>query len=92
MDHYYRLSFKRVTVPNRDRPLDRKWEWFDLVCAAENRQLAKDHGHDVARDQGVDFVDAMRLPRVVGMVLIKREPAFQPLNAEASKTPLAMPV
>jgi len=87
--NYYRLTFKRVTVPDpANRPLDRKWEWFDLICEAQNRDLAKAHGQHVAADRGVDFVDAMRLLRVVGAAQINREPAFQPLSKEASMWPL----
>lgn len=78
--NYYRLTFKRVTVADPvNRPLDRKWEWFDLTCQAQNRGEAKDHGRHVAHDQGVDFVDAIKLLRVVGAAKINREPAFQRL-------------
>lgn len=76
--NYYRLSFNRVTVPDPDNhPLDRHWEWFDLICVAQNRTEAKDHGRRVAEDRGVRFVDAIKLLKAVGAAQINREPAFQ---------------
>lgn len=76
--NYYRLSFNRVTVPDpANYPLDRHWEWFDLICVAQNRDDAKDHGMLVAENRGVKFVDAIRLPKAVGAAQIDREPAFQ---------------
>ena len=43
--NYYRLTFNRVTVPNPDKePLNRHWDWYDLVCAAKNRTEAVGHG------------------------------------------------
>lgn len=76
--NYYRLSFNLITVPDPlNKPLARHWEWFDLICVAQNRDEAKDHGRRVAEDRGVQFVDAIRLPKVVGAAQIDREPAFQ---------------
>ena len=77
--NYYRLTFKKITTPDPARPLHRQWDWYDLICGADNLTLARDHGCDVARDQDVDFVCAMRLLKVVGAAQINREPAFQRL-------------
>lgn len=88
--NYYRISFCKVTVPDPERPLHRHWQWYELVCVAQNKEEAKDHGRYVARDRGVDFVDAIRLPRVVGTVLINRDPPFREIVGEAAKTPLAI--
>lgn len=77
--NYYRLSFNRVTTPDPAKPLHRKWDWFTLVCQAENRTLAKDHGRHVASVEGVEFVDAMRLLKVVGAVEIAKCPGFHKL-------------
>jgi hypothetical protein len=76
--NYYRLSFNKITVPDPlGAPLHRQWDWYDFVCVAQNRDEAKDHGRKIALDNGVTFVDAIRLPRVVGAVQINREPAFR---------------
>lgn len=78
--NYYRLTFNRITIPNPDKePLNRHWDWYDLVCAAKNRTEAVGHGQHIALDQGVKFVDAIKLLRVVGAAQINREPAFQRL-------------
>lgn len=79
--NYYRLSFNRVTVPDKSKPLHRHWEWFTLVCQAENQTLAKEHGQHVAFDKGdgIKFVDAIRLLKVVGAVEIEKCPGFHKL-------------
>lgn len=75
--NYYRLSFNRITIPDAANPQIRNWEWFTLVCQAENRSLAKDHGRHVAADNAVRFVDAIRLPKVIGIVEIAKSPTFR---------------
>jgi hypothetical protein len=78
--NYYRLTFNRITIPNPDRePLNRHWDWYDVICVAKNRTEAVDHGQHIAMDHGVKFVDAIKLLRVVGAAQINREPAFQKL-------------
>lgn len=78
--NYYRLTFKLVTVSDPvNRPLDRKWEWFDFICGAPNRAEAKEHGRKIAFERRVEFVDAIKLLRVVGAAQINREPAFRKL-------------
>lgn len=78
--NYYRLSFNRVSVPDPvNQPLDRHWEWYDLICVAQNRDEAKAHGLRIAEDRGVKFVDAIRLLKAVGAAQVNREPAFQRL-------------
>jgi hypothetical protein len=74
--HYYRLSFKKVTTPDPAKPLHRKWKWYSLVCQADNLTLAREHGQHVAYDKGVDYVDAIRLLKVVGIVEIDKCPGF----------------
>ena len=66
--NYYRLSFKRVTTPNPAKPDLRHWDWFSLTVLAPNRSVAKDHGKHVASVENVDFVDAIRLLKVIGIV------------------------
>ena len=88
--NYYRLSFCKVTTPDPKRPLARHWQWYELVCVAQNKEEAKDHGRCVADDRGVKFVDAIRLLRVVGAALIDRDPPFREIIGEAAKTPLAI--
>ena len=78
--NYYRLTFKRVTTPDpHNYPLDRHWEWFDVICTAQNKDAAMDHGRRIAENRGVQFVDAIRLLKVVGAAQIDRTPAFQKL-------------
>jgi len=78
--NYYRLTFNRVSCPDPlNKPFYRVWNWYDLVCAAQNRAEAKAHGLHVAHDMEVKFVDAIKLLRVVGAAQINREPAFQKL-------------
>lgn len=77
---YYRLTFNRVTTPDPvNAPLARHWDWYDLICLAQNKEAAVDHGRRVAEDRGVQFVDAIRLLKAVGAAQIDRTPAFQKL-------------
>jgi hypothetical protein len=75
--NYYRLSFCKITAPDPAKPLSRLWEWFALVHQAETRGAAKVHGLLVAADQNVRFVDAIRLPKVIGIVEIAKNPIFR---------------
>ena len=79
--NYYRLTFNRVTVPNPDKePLNRHWDWYDVICVAKNRTEAVDRGQKIAEDRNVKFVDAIKLLRAVGACYINREPAFQKIT------------
>lgn len=77
--NYYRISFNRITVPDPERPLHRHWDWYDLICQAQNYEEARDHGKQVASVEGVTYCCAMRLRKVEGAAQINREPAFQRL-------------
>lgn len=78
--NYYRLTFNLFTTPDPvNRPLLRHCEWYNLICMAQNKTAAVEHGKRIAEDRGVQFVDAIRLLKAVGAAQIDRTPAFQKL-------------
>ena len=78
--NYYRISFNRITTPDDTRPLYRHWDWYDLICQAQNYEEAREHGLRAAQDHDVTYCCAMRLTKVEGVTLIAREPAFQEIS------------
>ncbi len=81
--NYYRISFNRITTPDDTRPLYRHWDWYDLICQAQNYDEAREHGLRVAEDRNVNYCCVMRLTRIEGAALITREHAFQEIPGKA---------
>lgn len=73
---YYRITFSKPVNMNGPK-WNWSYDWYDLVCTAQNADEAREHGKKVAADNGLLYCCTYNLPRVEGLGLIQRSPALQ---------------
>lgn len=73
---YYRITFSKVINPS-DTHWNWQYEWYELICTANNADEARDHGKKVAEDNGLRYACTYNLTPKYGKNAINRTPAIQ---------------